>query len=64
MYLVSEDMADETAVFVIELWDDKAAHDASLQNEQVRTLIAEAMPLMGGQPSGSELNIIGGYGLA
>ena len=64
LYLVNEDVADDVTLWVYEAWDDKAAHDLSLQDPQVRALIAEAMPMMGGPPSGSELRVMGGYGLS
>lgn len=57
MYIVSEDLANETIVWVFEMWDDKDSHDASLTDERVRNLIAEAMPLMDGAPSGAELRV-------
>lgn len=56
-YIVLEDLKDEHAVAVFEMWEDKAAHDASLQNPQVRSLIAEAMPILGGAPSGGEYRV-------
>ena len=62
-YIVNEDVADETCIWVFEMWDDKEAHDSSLKNERVRSLIAEAMPLMGGAPSGAELRVAGGHGI-
>ncbi len=62
-YIVFEDMHDETALWVFETWDSKDAHDASLQNEEVRSLIAEAKPMMSGLPTGAELRMIGGYGI-
>ena len=62
-YIVLEDVKNESAVWVFEMWDDKESHDASLKDERVRSLIAEAMPFMGGAPEGSELRILGGYGL-
>jgi len=62
-YVVSEDIADETCVWVFEVWDDKESHDMSLKNNQVRALIAEAMPLMNGAPIGTELKVIGGHGI-
>jgi len=63
LYVVNEDMEDEQAIGVYEVWDDKAAHDASLQEMVVRALIAEAMPLMGGPPAGVEMRVVGGHGL-
>lgn len=62
-YIVLEDVQDETRVWVFEMWDDKESHDASLRDEKVRGLIAEAMPILSGTPSGSELRVAGGYGL-
>ena len=62
-YIVNEDIADETCVWVFEIWDDKEAHDSSLKDERVRSLIAEAMPLMGGAPSGAEQRVVGGHGV-
>jgi quinol monooxygenase YgiN len=63
MYIVSEDAANEATVHVFEMWDNKDAHDASLKDENVRGLIAQARPLLGGAPEGSELNVAGGYGI-
>jgi quinol monooxygenase YgiN len=62
-YIVNEDMVDEACVWIFEIWDAKEAHDASLKNERVQSLIAEAMPLMGGSPSGTELRVMGGHGV-
>ncbi len=64
LYIVNEDLADENAIWVFEAWDDKESHDESLKDDRVRSLIAEAIPLMGGPPEGTRLNVIGGYGLA
>lgn len=63
MYIVCEDMSNENAVWVYEMWDDKNAHDASLNDERVRTLIGKARPFIGGVPDGAELRVLGGYGL-
>ena len=63
MYLVCEDVSNENMVWVFEIWDDKEAHDASLLDERVRALIAEARPMMGGAPGGAELRVAGGHGL-
>lgn len=62
-YIVMEDAGDESTVWVFEMWDDKEAHDASLRDERVRALINEAMPIMAGAPSGSELRVLGGHGV-
>jgi quinol monooxygenase YgiN len=35
-------------ILVTEAWSDRAAHDASLETDQARALIAQAMPLIEG----------------
>ena len=62
-YIVNEDVADKTSVWVFEVWDDKEAHDDSLMDEQVRSLIAEALPLMESPPCGAELRVVSGNGI-
>ncbi len=63
LYLVHADTTDDAILWVYELWDDQASHAASLQDEHVRALIAEAMPLLGGSPEGTALQLLGGHGL-
>lgn len=63
MYAVTEDMADDNTIWVMEVWEDKEAHDDSLKREDVRALIAQAMPLIDGKPDGAELRIVGGHGV-
>ncbi|MBK8784362.1 MAG: antibiotic biosynthesis monooxygenase [Anaerolineales bacterium] len=63
LYIVNEDLSNGTHVYVYELWDDKAAHDDSLKNEQVRELIMRARPLLAAAPDGAELNAVGGHGV-
>ena len=62
-YIVNEDVADETCVWIFEIWDDKEAHDSSLKDARVKSLISEAMPLMSGAPSGAELRVVGRHGI-
>ncbi len=63
LYIIHEDLEDETTIWTYELWDDKRAHDESLKDEQVRALISEATPLMGGKPEGAKLRVVGGHGV-
>ncbi|NLG73185.1 MAG: antibiotic biosynthesis monooxygenase [Chloroflexi bacterium] len=63
MYLVYEDLSDESALWVTEVWDDREAHAASLQDERVRTLIAAARPISGEFSNSVEMKLIGGHGL-
>jgi len=61
LYLVSQDADDSDAIWVTEVWDSKAAHDVSLQQDKVRALIGKAMPLLDGQPqNGQTLEVLGG----
>ncbi len=62
-YIILEDVKDDSAIWVFEIWDDKETHDASLQDAGVRALIAEAMPLLSGAPNGSNFRVLGGHGL-
>ncbi|HPE98273.1 MAG TPA: putative quinol monooxygenase [Chitinophagales bacterium] len=64
LYVISNDEQDPQQVYVTEIWDDKTAHDASLQMPEVRQLIQQAMPLLDGMPTGGqELTILGGHGV-
>ena len=63
LYVVNEDIANETHVWVYELWNDRESHDASLRNETVRTLITTAKPLLAAAPDGAELRAVGGHGI-
>ena len=63
LYVVSKDAEDEGALWVMELWESKQAHDDSLKLESVRNLIGQAMPLLKGQPEGTTLIPVSGKGL-
>lgn len=64
LYLISKDNNDPDAVWVTEVWDSKEDHDNSLKSEGVRALIAQAIPMLAGQPErGQELEILGGTGI-
>ncbi|MFN8382659.1 MAG: antibiotic biosynthesis monooxygenase [Anaerolineales bacterium] len=63
LYIVHEDIANETHIWVYELWDDKQAHDDSLSAEQIRALIMQARPLLAAAPDGAELRMVGGHGV-
>jgi quinol monooxygenase YgiN len=63
LYVVSEVPAEPDAVAITEVWDDRAAHDASLTLERVRSVIGRARPLIAGMGDGLELRPVGGLGL-
>ena len=64
LYVVSEVAEEPDAIAVFEVWDDKAAHDASLKLESVRSTIAKARPLIAGMGGSTDLRPIGGQGLS
>jgi len=64
LYVVSKDNAYNELVWVTEIWDSKEDHDNSLKVEGVKELIAQAMPILDGQPEkGQELEVLGGTGV-
>lgn len=63
MYLVGVAADDPDGVWVTEVWDDREAHQASLQMDGVRALIAEGMPMIAGMGDSVEMTEVGGFGL-
>ena len=61
-YLVGTS-ADDTSVWVSEVWSSKEAHDAALSPENIRSLIMTARPLILDMPEGTEYAVVGGKGL-
>ena len=47
-YVVALDSAQPDALWVTEVWPDKAAHEASLQRPEVRAAIERGRPLVAG----------------
>ena len=64
-YVVSTSPEGEEpdAVWVSEVWTDQAAHDGSLEPEDVRALITRARPLIAGMAAQRSLDVRGGKGL-
>ena len=63
LYLISRSADDPDAVWVTEVWASPEAHRASLEDQTVRELIAEARPLIVGLGERFELAPVGGKGL-
>lgn len=59
LYEVGTSEDEPNTVFVTELWESAAAHQASLQLASVRAAIAEAKPLLSGQMSGHRFTVAG-----
>ncbi len=47
-YLIGEDSANADAIWIVELWDSKEAHVASLQLPAVQDAIKKGRPLIAG----------------
>jgi quinol monooxygenase YgiN len=62
-YVVGRSPEDEDLVWVIEAWNSREAHDASLQDPAAQALIQRALPMLAARPQASELRPSGGKGL-
>lgn len=63
-YIVAEDATDPDALWITEVWTDRAAHAASLKLPEVQDAIRRGRPLIAGFDSQVELRPLGGLGLA
>lgn len=64
LYAVATDRENSDAVYITEIWDSQADHDASLSMAGVRELIQQAMPLLAAPPQkGQEYKVLGGWGI-
>lgn len=62
-YVIAKDPVDSDAIWITEVWDSRASHQASLQLPAVRAAIQRARPLIAGFESGQETIPVGGVGL-
>ena len=62
-YVIAKDPADADAIWITEVWDSRASHDASLQLPAVQDAIRRARPLIAGFENGQETIPVGGVGL-
>jgi quinol monooxygenase YgiN len=62
-YIVAADRARTDAVWITEVWIDKASHDKSLSLPRARAAIAKGRPLIVGVGSHVETTPLGGHGL-
>ncbi|MBL8644625.1 MAG: antibiotic biosynthesis monooxygenase [Rhodospirillaceae bacterium] len=61
-YIVAKDAADPNAIWVTEVWDSKASHDASLSLPAVREAITKGRPMIAGMGDGAVTIPVGGVG--
>ena len=64
LYLVGTSDSDPDLVWVQEVWLSRAHHDASLELPETKAAIAAAMPLLTGEFTSQEIDVVGGLGLA
>ncbi|KAF1687038.1 antibiotic biosynthesis monooxygenase [Pseudoxanthomonas broegbernensis] len=62
-YIVAEDAADADVLWITEVWDGTASHEASLALPAVREAIAKGRPLIAGFESQVRTRPLGGQGL-
>ena len=62
-YVIAKDPANADALWITEVWTDKAAHAASLKLPSVQAAIAKGRPMIAGFPQHFETIPVAGHGL-
>ena len=62
-YIIARDPAEEDALWVTEVWDSKASHDASISLPAVQKAIAAGKPLIATFGTRTVTVPVGGHGL-
>ncbi len=63
-YIVARDSTDLDAIWVTEVWDSQASHQASLSLPSVKQAISRGRPLITGFGERFETKPVGGHGLS
>jgi len=63
IYIVAKDPADPEAIWITEVWNDQASHEASLSLPSVRAAISEGRPHIAGFDSSTPIEPVGGVGV-
>ncbi|MEP6621607.1 MAG: putative quinol monooxygenase [bacterium] len=63
-YIIANDSTDADALWITEVWDSAASHQASLTLPAVQAAIAKGRPLIAGFSNRVETVPLGGHGLA
>lgn len=63
-YVVANDPTDENGLWITEVWDSQASHQASLQLPGVKDAIARGRSMIAGFSDRHETVPVGGHGLA
>jgi quinol monooxygenase YgiN len=59
-YIVAQDLSDPNAIWITEVWDSQASHQASLKLPSVQKAISAGRPLIAGFGERFETQPIGG----
>jgi quinol monooxygenase YgiN len=62
-YLIANDPADSDAIWITEVWESRAHHEASLSLPGVQQAIAKGRPLISAFTERFVTTPVGGYGL-
>ena len=62
-YVVAQDASEDNAIWVTEVWDSMASHDASLTLPSVRNTVAACRPMIAGFEKVAVTRPAGGIGL-
>jgi len=62
-YVIAKDQADDDGIWITEVWDDKASHDASLSLPAVKNTIAAARPMIAAFNTPVVTTPVSGHGL-
>jgi quinol monooxygenase YgiN len=62
-YIVALDLSDPNGIWITEVWDSQASHQASLKLPSIQKVIAAGRPLIAGFAERYETQPISGYGL-
>lgn len=61
-YIIAKDSEDENVIWITEVWDSRASHEASLSLPAVQEAITRARPLIEGFGERFETEPVGGHG--
>ena len=62
-YIVARDPQDASAIWITEVWQDRASHRAALGIASVQAAIAKGRPLIASMAPHTETVPVGGHGL-
>jgi quinol monooxygenase YgiN len=63
-YVVGKDASNSDAIWISEVWDSKASHDASLSLPPVKAAIAKNLPLIASFGDSVVTTPVGGFGFS